>query len=329
MQGTDGILKNLEGKGRLIYLCKYGSHLYGLNTPESDIDYRGIFVPNLKDVLRGNFPKEVSYTTGDSNSKNTNQDVDAKLFSVQKFLDLCYKGDTNGLDLLFSVNNPDAIIMQDFSAKMLMSNPLALVNLETADAYVGYAISQARKYGIKGSRLGALKKVMEYLDSIKKFNNDRLSDIAIDLMDHCHHESYCFVKEQNGLKYIVLCGAMHQLNITLEEFIKRVEKTYSEYGARSEAAQSNEGVDWKAVSHAVRVLFQCEQLYKEGTISFPVRGKDTVMAIKQGKLPYSGVEHLIIEMLERVDKAKYTTAYNKTYDQNFVDQMLSYIYGVK
>ena len=31
--------------------CKHGSHLYGLNTPNSDIDYKGIFMPDLNELL--------------------------------------------------------------------------------------------------------------------------------------------------------------------------------------------------------------------------------------------------------------------------------------
>jgi predicted nucleotidyltransferase len=30
---------------------KFGSHLYGLNTPTSDVDYKGIFMPTLEQGL--------------------------------------------------------------------------------------------------------------------------------------------------------------------------------------------------------------------------------------------------------------------------------------
>lgn len=30
---------------------KFGSHLYGLNTPNSDVDYITVFIPDVKDLI--------------------------------------------------------------------------------------------------------------------------------------------------------------------------------------------------------------------------------------------------------------------------------------
>jgi len=39
----------------------FGSHLYGTNTPDSDTDYKGIFLPSREQVFLGKIPK--SYST--------------------------------------------------------------------------------------------------------------------------------------------------------------------------------------------------------------------------------------------------------------------------
>ena len=36
---------------KLIYLSQYGSHLYGLNTENSDLDFRGVYIPTLDDII--------------------------------------------------------------------------------------------------------------------------------------------------------------------------------------------------------------------------------------------------------------------------------------
>ncbi|QQV91959.1 hypothetical protein vBKpMFBKp34_100 [Klebsiella phage vB_KpM_FBKp34] len=54
----------------------FGSHLYGLNTPNSDTDYKGIFIPDAKDILLGKAPKTIQSSTGDKHSKNTKDDID-------------------------------------------------------------------------------------------------------------------------------------------------------------------------------------------------------------------------------------------------------------
>src|SRR5262245_57892462 len=40
-----------EGVMRLIVEMRFGSHLYGTATPLSDLDYKGIYVPDGRDIL--------------------------------------------------------------------------------------------------------------------------------------------------------------------------------------------------------------------------------------------------------------------------------------
>lgn len=49
---------------------KFGSHLYGLNTPTSDVDYKGIFMPTLEELLLNSFPKTIVTSTGPEHAKN-------------------------------------------------------------------------------------------------------------------------------------------------------------------------------------------------------------------------------------------------------------------
>ena len=47
----DKIIKELNIRGKLVYLSQYGSHLYGLDTPSSDLDFRGIYIPSINDII--------------------------------------------------------------------------------------------------------------------------------------------------------------------------------------------------------------------------------------------------------------------------------------
>lgn len=55
---------------RTIVRIIYGSHLYGLSTPESDRDFKGIFMPSKEEILLGKIPKSIRTSTGDPNEKN-------------------------------------------------------------------------------------------------------------------------------------------------------------------------------------------------------------------------------------------------------------------
>lgn len=325
-------VKSKLGNHKLLYLCLYGSHLYGMNTAESDMDLRGVFLPSLESLYLNEVPKEFNYTTGGSNSKNSADDVDMKIFSIQKFIELVRKGDSNGTDLLFSTSNPDCVLYYNEEIKPIMEGYNQIMNLKQSDAYIGYAIGQAKRYGVKGSRLGVIKAIKEYLewvDSSLYFDDLKLADIVDSILKQFGDESYCFKKDIKGVDYLVLCGSCHQMNITITEFYNRIKKTYDSYGHRAEQAQLNEGIDWKALSHAVRVLYQCEELYKTGRISFPLKDKDKLLGIKTGKFLYKDVEDTIVKLLDKVNDLKEKTVHDYKYNKDFVLSELTKLYKGK
>lgn len=86
-------------------LCQYygGSHSYGLNTPSSDIDYRGVYALNdVKHIIdpnsHGTSSLETLVTTLDSPEK-----TDSAYFEFRHFLHLLRKGNTGSIEMLFNM----------------------------------------------------------------------------------------------------------------------------------------------------------------------------------------------------------------------------------
>jgi len=79
---------------RLFSLMLSGSHLYGFNSPDSDIDLRGIFVYNTNKFLGLELPKDVIEI------KAGNYDI--VLFEIKKALNLAFKGNCNELEHLMT-----------------------------------------------------------------------------------------------------------------------------------------------------------------------------------------------------------------------------------
>lgn len=98
----------------LIMKCLFGSHLYLLNTPNSDKDYKGIYLPEKRELLLGNYAKQISQSTGDDKSKNTKDDVDVEIFSLPYFIELACKGETVALDIFMLKISETTIIMVGF-----------------------------------------------------------------------------------------------------------------------------------------------------------------------------------------------------------------------
>ncbi len=80
-------------KDRTIFLTKHGSHAYGTNTPESDIDVKGIAIPPRKYFL-GFLERFEQADKGNA--------IDAVIYNVQKFFDLAADCNPNIIEVLFT-----------------------------------------------------------------------------------------------------------------------------------------------------------------------------------------------------------------------------------
>jgi len=322
-------VKELLGtKGTLLYLTKFGSHLYGTDSPQSYTDVKGIFLPSLESLIMGEAPKSVNFTSGENGSKNSKEDVDIELWSIQYFTKLLKQAETGALDLFFSWTNIDTLIYFDNKLFDFFGNVEKLI--ETNElmkcAYVKYAIGQAKKYGIKGSRVGVLKRVSEWDGNI----TGKLGDVADELLEKFGDTSFFFKKFFKDISGLVVCGKVHQYSIKTKEFIDRIKKDYEKYGERAKLAELNEGIDWKALSHAVRAIFQMEQLINEGSITFPLLPHEVTILknIKFGKIPFERVEEIIITGIENLDESiKNVTIYG-TFNEEFVRDFVKHLYNL-
>lgn len=114
------------------------------------------------------------------------------------------------------------------------------------------------KYGIKGSRVSAAKEAME------GFANAMLAHGATAKVGEIMGDRPRIVNEHTSViekettpghfeTYFVCCNRMVGFKNTVKEANHIFTRIYEEYGKRARLAQDNEGIDWKALSHAVRV----------------------------------------------------------------------------
>src|ERR1700722_12706023 len=86
----------------LIVEMRFGSHLYGTATPQSDLDLKGVYLPEARDILlqrvRGTVDLSREKEPGE---KNAPGDVDREIHSLQRYLELLAEGQTIALDMLF------------------------------------------------------------------------------------------------------------------------------------------------------------------------------------------------------------------------------------
>lgn len=258
-----------------------GSHLFGTATETSDKDYKGVFLPEASDILLGKFDQTIHDHTNNTNNKNTKDDIDIEFYSLDKFLKMLYQGQTVAWELLFT---PDEYILEKHPLwdEIRAATPLFLN--KKVDAFIGYCKQQAHKYGVRGSRMNT---VDLWLTHLKQYPlTSTLEHIIVgDLMKLDHTE---LIQDKNGKQLLTICGKKFGLDTKLQYITEPLQKYYDEYGERSKLARQNQGVDWKALSHAVRVCMQASSLLTTGRIQLPMN-KDHVTllkGIKAGQLSF-------------------------------------------
>jgi len=318
---------------RLIYLAEAGSHRYGTSTPDSDEDADGLFVAPRSKLLLGERIDHLKFTTKEDKDKNTSDDIDIKLYSVQYFLkNLLKKCDTNAIDILYSHTNESTVLQSTGYVDEIFNNKNRLLSITNIMkfSYTAFSISQAKKYGIKSNKLGLMRHICNYLE-LPKFevplDSMRLEECIDDLLHFVPKSEFISLKTINNSKFLLLDGKLHQLSIMMDEFKNRIQSEYEKYGKRTRLAEQKEGVDWKSLSHSLRGIFQMEELYNDGGIKFPLKQCQLLRDIKTGKYSFGVVEEFISDGLERLESLKIEgSAFKGKRDEAFIDNLILNIY---
>lgn len=302
---------------RLVVKMLFGSHLYGTNTPGSDIDYKGIFLPSRREILLGRVPNNFNSNTKEgSDAKNTSADIDTELYSLRYFLKLACEGQTVALDMLHA---PDDMIVEKSPIWDEIVSRRTIFYTKNLNAFVGYARKQAAKYGIKGSRLSAAKSVIDILSAAP--SEARLSDVwgNLPVGEHLGPAG----RSPSGIDQYQVCGKILQATQGVGYTLGILNKFYDDYGHRAKLAEKNSGIDWKAVSHAVRAALQVRELLTRGTITFPLPEAETVMAIKTGSMDYiTEVAPLLERLMSENERLSAESDLPEVVDRKYWDNFL-------
>lgn len=306
----------------------FGSHLYGTATETSDKDFKGIFMPSERDILLGRIPKSINTSTKTTRAegvKNTSDDVDTEIYSLHYFIKMACEGQTVALDMLHAPKN--MLIEENTSIWQDIIERREMFYTKNLKAFIGYAMRQASRYGVRGSRLNNAESFLNFLKS--KTPTDVLGEYW-DILPKGDH-IYFIEKDPNGVDQIAVCGKTFQSTSKIGYVIPILEKFYENYGERARKAANNEGVDWKACQHSLRAAFQVKQLLTEGTITFPLKEADYLKEVKRGKIPYKNfadhLESLIDEVKGLSEKSDLPEKVDYAYWDDFVFKKVKEFYN--
>lgn len=323
---------------------KFGSHLYGTNTPTSDLDFKGIYLPTAKEIVLGKVKETIANNRPKAEcERNNKDDVDTEYFSLDRYLSLLTEGQTVALDVLFAPIGNYTLLTDEGAYIMgeIYNNRYKLMT-KNVNAFVGYARQQAAKYGIKGSRMDALQRVIEVLDVLYASPYDKLAvheSIFANLIKEC--ESLVSLEKTALVEFVMLKGPTGEIDqkhlhvngryipmhATVRWAREIVGKMLEGYGNRAKKAHLAGGVDWKALSHAVRVNSEAIELLGGNLIQFPRPDRELLLQIKRGDLPYEQVAEIIEQGLADLYAAQEKSTLRDTPDREWVDDFLYRIYS--
>ena len=315
---------------------KFGSHLYGTSTPASDVDFKAVFIPPARDILLQRIKATITNKRPKQPfEKNLAGEVDQEAYALHRYLALLSEGQTVALDMLFAPRWAMASEPSDLW-RGLVENRRRLLSRRAA-SFIGYCRTQANKYGIKGSRVHAVRNIVEWFDDaiarhghlakLEVAANTLPTFIAERALEHTAIIEIPHPSRPDPIPHLECCNRKAPFFTSLKDTRAIYARLLDEYGARALMAERNEGVDWKALSHAVRVGHEALELLATGWITFPLPNAADVLAIKCGETPYARVAEQIEELLERVEAAAATSILPDEPDQAFIDYLVCEAYG--
>jgi len=268
-------------------------------------------------VVLGRVPATIQSSSGTQNSKNTADDVDIDLFSIYQFVKLACEGQTCALEMLWTPPKFYTELPSEpwFSLRQERDRFLS----KNMKAFVGYARAQAAKYSLKGERLTKLREFYTIVQrAAGKSGDTPMVAVWDDLPRDDEREN------PQGIKELQIAGKWFGSTTRTGLVALSVRGVIERYGKRAAAAAEAGGSDWKALSHALRVSLQCEDLILRGSMTFPHEPlrRDYLLQIKLGQVPMEEVSDEIDESLARVESFAKASALPEKVDRNWWDDWL-------
>lgn len=321
-------IEEMKNDKLLLLDCISGSRAYGLHTPQSDTDLKGVFL----------LPKRMYYGLEYTEQVN-NETNDEVYYELKRFVDLLIKNNPNILELL---STPEDCVKFKHPIMDLLKPEIFLSKL-CQQTFAGYAQSQIKK------AKGLNKKIVNPVDKERKSVLDFCYIIqqqhSIPLTSWLAKKG--FLQEQCGLVKVTHAREVYALfhanqlttgnlkgissgsdanDVSLSSVEKGIEplallsfnkdgysnycKGYKEYwewvekrnAIRYESTiEQGNNYDAKNMMHTFRLLNMAEEIAKEGKINVRRQDRDFLLNIRSGAMSYEQLVELANEKIYEID----------------------------
>ncbi len=291
--------KNLDNN--IIILTLGGSHAYGTNNENSDLDIRGCALNSKMQIL-----------TNENFEQFVNEATDTTIYSFNKLVALLSNVNPNTIEMLG--NKPEHYFYTSPIGQELIDNAHLFLSKKCVHSFGGYANQQLYRLNQKSahqlSQAGLEQHILKTLEFMKTDFNKKYSDFSEDqirlYIDKAVQEGYdTEIFMDVKLTHYPLrdyCSMWSELQNTV--------KAYGKIGKINEHALEH-GKIAKHMMHLIRLYMMClDILEKEKIITYREDEHDLLMDIRNGKF-LDNNDQPIPEFFEMVDEYEKKLEYAK------------------
>jgi hypothetical protein len=321
-------IKDLKDQQLILLECISGSRAYGLHTPQSDTDLKGVFL----------LPKNVFYGLEQTEQVN-NESNDEVYYELKRFIDLLTKNNPNILELLATPQ--DCVITRH--PLMDRIKPELFLSRLCKQTFAGYAQSQVKK------AKGLNKKIVNPIDEERKSVLDfcyvvsgqgsvslkawlikeryRQEDCGLVNIPHMRDTFSVFHNSQMQQGYLKgISSGIEANDISLSSVPAGINplavmsfnkdgyskycKDYKAYWEwvekRNDARYENtiehgKNYDAKNMMHTFRLLNMAEEIAREGSIYVRRHDREFLLSIRSGRFEYDDLVKMADEKVAEIE----------------------------
>ena len=293
-----------------IFEIRVGSHLFGTDTEESDLDLFGVFMPSEELLYGFKRCEEVDLGTvaKDETGRNTKEAVDRKLHEYRKYVRMLMQNNPNIVHTLF-VNHENVVFKdREGFAQRLWQQPEMFISQEAHHRFVAYAHSQLHKMRIKPQNYKALEDGLMVLESMDGYAT--MSQIAT---------VPPFKLKGNKM---VQVGDLHiEGGVYVKKAKRMIEERLSKASHRT-GMYTKHGFDLKFGSNLIQLLMEGIELLRTGRLEFPLAYRQDILDIKSGRYGAEEIEKWAGELENEARQALIETTLPKEPDRVAIEEFV-------
>ncbi len=313
------------GQDGIVTVVLYGSHLFGTATAASDVDLKIVFVPTLRELLLRQaiyHPSPINALLHRYRGEWSGRRVEQEFIPLHEFVRLATGGQTMVLDMLHAPAGCTLVTSAIWSDLLAHRQRCLSKNM---NAFMGYARNQAFKYSAKGDRLEVLERFGNTLRALPPAATlaERWSELEAEPYVGSPYVRYLPATEESSMQRMVeVCGRKLMEGVTVQYALQVVGDIAAKYGKRARRAMEERGADWKALSHAIRVIDEVLQIAGHGRIEFPLPEASHLLDIKNGRVPAAAVLDELNSKFEQATHAVRESSLPEAVDRDWWEQWL-------